>query len=457
MRPGRAVVVGAGIAGLLAARVLTEHFARVVVLDRDPAGTTEAGTGVVPARRGVPQGGHLHGLLDRGRAVMEELHPGLTAELVGRGARTAEPLVDTRWYLHGRRLHPGPTGLRSILSTRPLLEDVLRSRTAALPGVVVADATVTGLHCDAGVVRGVWTRDCPDPLTADLVVDASGRGSRIPDWLDELGLTPPPEERVDVDLGYTSRLYRREPWHLDGDLAATVSTVPRSRGGGLLAVEGDRWSVTLAGMQGDHPPVDDAGFRAFAASLPTSAISEVVEVAEPLDDPRPYRFRGSCRRRFDRAHGLPEGLVVVGDAVCSLNPLYAQGMSVAAMQVLALRDWLSTSAPAAALHRRIARVCDGPWEIATRADLALTGADRPWTARLRDDYIDRMQRVAHRDPVVARAVIRVANLTDPAAAATTPEMLLRTLRPGAAATSAHSAETSATAGNDRTVTNSESR
>jgi flavin-dependent dehydrogenase len=423
-----AVVLGAGVAGLLAARVLADVADTVTVVERDPT----AGSG---ARRGVPQGRHLHGLLDRGRQIMEELHPGLTAELVAAGALRAEPLADTRWYLHGRRLHRTATGLSSVLASRPLLERVLRARTTALPRVAIHHATAAGLQSDAGVIRGVHLAG-EAPIAADLVVDATGHGSRLPGWLADMGLRAPREDRVDVDLGYATRTFRRRPEHLGGDLNALVSTVPRSRGGGAMAIEGDRWLVTLAGLLGDHPPVDDAGFRAFAASLPATAVRDVVTQAEPLDDVVPHRFRGSRHRRYDLGRCLPEGLVVLGDAVCSLNPLYAQGMTLAAQHATALRDWLDGRQPAAPiqhLHATIGAQCAAAWAIATRADLALpeVAGSRPLPARVLDTYVTRVQRVAHSDPDVARALIRVANLADPSTALLAPGILRRVLRPGA--------------------------
>jgi 2-polyprenyl-6-methoxyphenol hydroxylase-like FAD-dependent oxidoreductase len=431
-----AVVLGAGIAGLLAARVLADAFDRVTVVDRD-AGA--AGDG---PRRGVPQGGHLHGLLDGGRRIMEELHPGLTDALTAAGAPCAEPLRDTRWYVHGRRLHPTSTGLRSVLATRPLLEAALRGRTAALPGVTFAPpAVVTGLVAVGGGVGGriggVRVRQPgagEHALPADLVVDATGRGSRAAAWMRALGHPAPAEERVDVDLGYTTRLYRRGPGHLDGRLGVTISTIPRSRGGGAVAVEGDRWLVTLAGILGDHPPADAAGFAAFAATLPAPDIHELIAQAEPLGDPVPYRFRGSRWHRFDRLPAPPSGLVVLGDALCSVNPLYAQGMTLAAQQAAVLRVLLATGTPPEprAVYRALTPLCRSAWDIATRADLALpeVAGARPWPARVLDAYLRRVQLAAHHDPAVARAFLRVANLVDRPSALLRPRVVGGAVAPG---------------------------
>lgn len=296
-----AVVLGAGIAGLLTARVLSESFARVTILDRDRADGAHV-------RRGVPQGRHLHGLLDTGRAVFEELFPGCTEELVRRGATAAEVLVRTRWYVGGARLAPTPTGLTSVIASRPLLEDVLRERTRMIPNVSLREGiTVHGLVGDVDRVTGVTVAgEGPvESFAADLVVDATGRGSRIEYWLSDIGAKVPECERLEVDLGYASRLFRYREGQLGGDASVIISTGPNGHGGGAVRIEGDRWLITLAGMLGDHPPTDPAGFREYAATLAAPDIHGIITDSEPLDDPVPYRFRSSVRRRFDRLAAMP--------------------------------------------------------------------------------------------------------------------------------------------------------
>ncbi|MFI0816126.1 FAD-dependent oxidoreductase [Streptomyces sp. NPDC021098] len=451
MSERRAVVIGASIAGLLAARVLADSFDRVVLIERDDS----PGTGW---RRGAPQSRHLHGLMERGRQIMEELYPGLTEQLAAAGAPTTEVLRESRWYLSGLRVHPASTGLTTLLASRPMLEGAIRERTVRLPGVhLLTGRTVTGLvtaeqEAPAGAagggrpgrITGVRLAapgnsngmDGGDVLHASLVVDATGRASRAPDWLVALGHERPAEERVDVDLGYASRTYRRRPRHLDGDLAVVVSTMPGWRGGGAITLEGDRWHVTLAGMLGDHPPTDHAGFEAFAATLPVSDVHDIVRDAEPLDDPVPHRFRGSLRRRYDRIAAPPAGFLVLGDAFTSFNPLYAQGMTVAAQQALVLRDRLRADGPGGPdpvrFHREVAAVVDIAWQMSTGSDLRYPGVVGPRTPRSRlvSAYAARAQVAAHRDPEVARTFMRVANLTLPPTALLTPPTLLRVLRSG---------------------------
>ena len=450
MSERRAVVIGASIAGLLAARVLADSFDRVVLVERDDS----PGTGW---RRGAPQSRHLHGLMERGRQIMEELYPGLTGQLAAAGAPTTEVLRESRWYLSGLRVHPASTGLTTLLASRPMLEGAIRERTVRLPGVhLLTGRTATGLVTAGpaeatgadgererpGRITGIrlaapGTSGGGDVLPADLVVDATGRASRAPYWLAALGQERPADERVDVDLGYASRTYRRRPGHLDGDLAVVVSTMPGWRGGGAITLEGDRWHVTLAGMLGDHPPTDHAGFEAFAATLPVSDVHDIVRDAEPLDDPVPHRFRGSLRRRYDRIAAPPAGFLVLGDAVSSFNPLYAQGMTVAAQQALVLRDRLrgdgADGLAPARFHREVAAVVDVAWQMSTGSDLRYPGVVGPRTPRSRlvSAYAARAQVAAHRDPAVARTFMRVANLTLPPTALLAPPTLLRVLRSGA--------------------------
>ncbi|WP_250289704.1 FAD-dependent oxidoreductase [Frankia sp. CiP1_Cm_nod1] len=453
---GHAVVLGAGIAGLLAARVLSETFERVTVLERD---VLLDGDPHGDSRRGVPQGRHLHGLLDRGRRLMEELFPGLTTELTRRGASTIETLVGSRWYLRGLRVRSAPTGLTSVLASRGLLEDVLRARLRAVPGVrFVQRTSATGLvtapeapgriigvrvvqqprtagagsGADAGADAGAATGT--GLIRADLVVDATGRASRGPDWLAALGLPGPAERRTGVDLGYASRFYRYRPEHLDGQRSVIVSTMPGFRGGGAVALEGGRWHVTLTGMLGDHPPTDPEGFEAFARTLPVPDIYDLVTSTEALSDPVPHRFTSSLRRYYERVQNPPAGFLAIGDAICSFNPLYAQGMTVAAQHAWALRDCLRAGGPdlPARFYRQAGRLVDVAWDMANGADLRYPGVQgrRGPRERLVGPYAERVQVAAHRDATVARALMKTLNLVDAPTALLRPAVAAGVLRFG---------------------------
>ena len=380
-----AVVLGASMAGLSAARVLADAYERVTVLDRD----------TLPAagqhRKGVPQSRHAHGLLAGGRAALEELFGGLTDELAAAGAPVGDLQAGVRWYNDGLLLRQAPSGLTALMASRPLLESRVRDRLRALGNVRVVDGcAATGLAAtpDGRGVGGVRVigRGGEELVRADLVVDATGRGSRGPAWLEELGYQRPVEEQVRVGIIYTTRVFRRRPEHLGGDIGAVVGPTPElRRGGAILAMEGDRWIVTLFGYFGEQAPADPEGFAAFAATLAAPDISEVVRDAEPLEDARVTRYPASMRRRYGRLDRFPDGFLVVGDAECGFNPIYGQGMTVAAREALALRDCLRQGPTDLGFRfrRRTGAIVDIPWEIAIGSDLRFPEVEGPRTAKVR--------------------------------------------------------------------------
>ena len=422
----RAVVLGASMAGLLAARVLAETYAEVVVLDRDAASAANA------PRRGVPQGRHIHALLARGQQVLEELFPGLTAELVAHGAPVGDMLGNARVCLSGHRLRQGGTGLVMLSASRAFLEAHVRDRVRALPAVTFGPpCDVVGLvstphHLRISGVRILRRADgsTEEVLDADLVIDALGRGSRTPLWLEALGYERPEEQRVAVDLGYSTRRYRLPPVALGRDLACLLGPTPaHPRGGALARIEGGQWMLTLIGLLGDHPPVDPGGFLAFARSLHFRDIFETIRDAEPLDDPVTFRFPASVRRRYDRLRRFPDGLLPVGDGVCSLNPIYGQGMTLAALEALTLRRHLDRHPEPRPQRflRTVARLLDPPWDMVSGGDLAFPGVEghRTLSLRIVSGYIGLLQAAAARDARLGCAFLRVSGLVD------RPQALLR--------------------------------
>ncbi|WP_248960061.1 FAD-dependent oxidoreductase [Sphaerisporangium perillae] len=430
---GHAVVVGAGIGGLLAARVLSETFDRVTVIDRDGL------PGQGAPRRGVPQGHHAHGLLSRGCEILDDLFPGLTADLVATGASTCDMQNDVSWYNEGRRLHPAPSRLRGLTVSRPQLEWYVRSRVAALPRVVIHERceVVEPISDAAGAVTGVRLLrpgHGPEDVAADLVVNATGRGNRGTEWLRRLGYEPAPEERIDSRLVYVSREYRRRPG--DADVVALIvghsTSVPR--GGVALSAEDDRWLVTLFGMGDDVPPVDPDGYHRFAARLPVPDLHRLLERLEPLGAPRLMRIPVSIRRRYERLDRFPEGYVVFGDALCQFNPSYGQGMTVAACEAVALRECLADGGRdglARRFFQRAARIIDVPWDMSAGGDLRFPSVEGPRSLRVKllNGYIARLHTAAEADPVVGHAFLSVANLQAPPQRLLSPGILARVLRP----------------------------
>jgi 2-polyprenyl-6-methoxyphenol hydroxylase-like FAD-dependent oxidoreductase len=432
----RAVVIGGSMAGLLAARVLADSYAEVTVIDRDHLPESPE------HRRGVPQAHHAHALLARGQQALEELFPGITAALRARGAPVGDMLGDAHLHFSGHRLRQAASGLVLVSASRILLEDEVRRRVRQLPGVIFEPPSdAVGLTAVRGGARvtGVRVLQRADGSAAtvheaDLVIDASGRGSRALTWLETLGCGRPDEDRVHVNLHYTSRRYRLGPDALGGALASLEAATPASPRAGVLArLENDQWLLTLAGILGDRPPTDLGAFLTFARSLRFADIYEAVRGAEPLDDPATFRFVESVRRRYERMTRLPDALLPFGDSLCSFNPVYGQGMTVAALQALALQRHLRRSGtlPVRLVLQDFAGIVDAPWEMARGADLTFPGVAgrRSWSQRVMGGYIARLHAAAAQDARLAVAFVRVSGLVDHPAALLRPRVALRVLWP----------------------------
>lgn len=381
-----AVVIGGSVAGSFAARVLHDHFDRVIVLDKDDL------PDLPEPRRGAPQGVHFHALLARGRMIAEELFPGFDDDLVAAGASLrshAESLV-FQPYGWGPR---SERATKNVGASRLMIESVIRRRARALPRVQVhAGCTVTGLIGDnldrvVGVNVQTASGRCYEQR-ADLVVDASGRTTKIDDWLGDLGYGVADTTKVNAFWGYTSRFYELP----DGAAPPVVGSFPvgpamdgppSTRGGFLLLQENGRWLVTLSGCAKDFPPSDDEGFLAFADSLPFPHIADAIRVATPLSELQTWRNTTNRLRHFDRLPRWPDGLVALGDAVCSFNPVYGQGMSVACLEAIDLRTELETQRAmssddrgmSARFQQRLARTITQAWNAACRSDYAVPGVE----------------------------------------------------------------------------------
>jgi 2-polyprenyl-6-methoxyphenol hydroxylase-like FAD-dependent oxidoreductase len=430
----RAVVLGASMSGLLSARVLTEAFDQVTIVERDELPQEPA------HRRGVPQSRHVHGVLARGREALEELLPGLTGDLVRRGALLGDGQDDVRWVNERHRLRQQPSQLQGIAVSRPLLEAEVRSRVLALPNVEATyPAEAQGLDARQGRVTGVRIRRSDrgadeETLIADLIIDATGRRSRSPEWLEALGYPAPAESRIEVDLGYASCVFPRHAGDLAGDLGAIIGATPAvPRMGAALAAERDRWIVTLGGYTGEHPPSALGPFREFAATLAAPDIADLIADKEPLEEARRFRFANSLRRHYERLRRFPRGYLVVGDAVCSFNPIYGQGMSVAAIEALSLRDCLAEGEARLArrFYQRSASSISTPWDIAAGGDLRLPAVPgpRPVRVQLVNAYVARVQAAAASDSVVGHAFLRVVNLLAPPTSLLRPPIAARVLIP----------------------------
>jgi 2-polyprenyl-6-methoxyphenol hydroxylase-like FAD-dependent oxidoreductase len=412
-----AIVLGASISGLLAARALSSHFARVTIVERD---TVPQGPEL---RRGVPQAAHAHGLLASGYRVMDDFFPGMMDELEALGATRGDIVGDFLWFQYGRWKLRHQAGLRGITVSRPCLEATIRRRVRDLANVTFLEGTdgvKPSFNTATGRVTGMIVRsrggNADEKVAADFVVDASGRGSQSAVWLDEWGFGQPPAIAVKINVGYATRVFERRPGEFFNSMGGVVAGTPPAdtRYAAVLAAEGNRWVITLMGSVGDHPPTDEHGWLKFAASLPSPVVHDLVTSARPLGDIVSYRFPANQRRLYERMKRFPAGYLVVGDAVCSFNPLYGQGMSVAATEAKALDETFAAGLDGVAsrFYARASKIIDIPWLIATGEDLRYPQVEgaRPPGSSLVNTYLERVHAAASDDPAVCRKFFDVLNL-----------------------------------------------
>jgi 2-polyprenyl-6-methoxyphenol hydroxylase-like FAD-dependent oxidoreductase len=429
-----AIVVGASLAGLTTAATLAQRFERVTVVERD----------ALPAdgrpRTGVPQGRHGHILLPAGLRELATLFPGIADDLHARGAHLIA-LAEVRFHVAGADLLLDDSELQIVGATRPLLDAVVRARVEALSNVELVDgreARGPVTTSDGRRMTGlrIRPRDGGDEETidADLVVDASGRGSPSPRWLTDMGYAAPDEERFPVGVHYTTRLFRRRPADLGGCRHVVAGVPPEGRRGGFaVAVEDDRCLLTLVGVLGERPPTDLDGFVEYARILETGDLHALVDGATPVTGASTGAFPAYLRRHYEQLRRLPGGYVTVGDAVCSFNPVYAQGMSMALREATLLGEVLDrqgTERVGTAFHRRAAPMIDAAWTTSTSADLGhpYIEGTRTMAWRMLDRYVDRLLHAAHHDPVVANTYLRVVSMVTPPQGILHPRIAWRVFR-----------------------------
>jgi 2-polyprenyl-6-methoxyphenol hydroxylase-like FAD-dependent oxidoreductase len=424
------IVVGASVAGLLTARVLSDLVDDVVLLERERLADA-------PSPRGhVPQGKHLHLLLTAGLDRLVGWFPGIDDELAELGAVWVDGTRAWVYQAGGYRAQ-GDWGRPALSMTRPLLEQVVRRRVSALDNVGIEDGIVADrVEVSDGRVAGVVVDG--EVRRADLVVDCSGRSSRVAHQLESSRLLAPPVTRVRIDCAYASGFLPRTAGDLEGSFLVCGTSPPTSfRAAAALPVEGDRWMVTLAGVHGDVPGTTEGDVLEFAHSLLSPAVAQLVEHAGPLSGVASYRFPSSQRRHYEKLrHPLP-GLVTLGDASCSFNPIYGQGMACAALQAAALGETvrevgLRSEQLPRRFHRRAARIIDAPWAIAVGADFLhpqTTGPKARGTDQV-NRYIMRVVRATHTSVELARTFNRVLNLAEPTTSLARPSVLARVLASG---------------------------
>ncbi|MBV8362703.1 MAG: hypothetical protein JO189_32945 [Deltaproteobacteria bacterium] len=430
----QAVVIGGSLAGLMTARVLADYFESVTILERDHIESRPA------PHKSIPQGNHLHGLLLAGQRVMASLYPDFLTKLgdlgsvrckVGKESVAYGPFGKAYTFTGSVR-EPRDLGIDFYQQSRGLLEYCVRQCTLDCTNVKFQnECPVQGLVCRSEHVEGVrYNRNGESSFVpADLVVDAGGRGSHAPRWLRELGFQSPAETSIGVDLAYASTKFR-VPSDYDWQerfVGFDWGIAPDCPNSGLLEIiEGDLWHVSLAGRFGQYPPQDEAGFLVFAKSLQTPKLYELIKDAERVADIITYRYPTAVRRHYERLPAFPEGFVVLGDAIASFNPVWGQGMSVAALQVQAFQQLLTKRVKeghglaglAMAFFSKAAEVADNAWTLAANLDLLYpqTQGERPPDLKEQLAYFAAVDALTPDDVEVQRLLTEVGNLCKPLSA-----------------------------------------
>jgi 2-polyprenyl-6-methoxyphenol hydroxylase-like FAD-dependent oxidoreductase len=429
-----ALVLGGSIAGMIAARVLADHADEVWIVEPDLLEDAPA------IRRGAPHSSQAHSLLGKGRTIIEQLLPGIVRQMVREGGQLiSSGPGGAQWFLNGQPKIPVRGG--SVVSvSRPFLEWHIRRRVLALPNVSLVKGTATGLtmtgdRVDGALIRPQGAVDS-ERHPAQLVVDATGRSSRLSGWLGKHGYEAPGKLRMGLDLGYATCLFHRAPGQrLAGHVAVYSFYTPSKAYNGpssMTPVEGDRW-LTLVSGYGDRRPSRDIGeFKARCRANPAVPLQLLPDESEPASDVFVHRFPDSIRRDFDVLPRFPTGLVALGDAVASFNPTYGQGISVAALQAVALDEWLhepgAVDSPAYPYFRRVRAVVDDAWSFSAAQDCCLPHVDapKPFGWRLRRGFAEAVQAATVTDEVVHRAFLEVVNMTATPDRLRRPEILWRT-------------------------------
>ncbi|WP_086733150.1 FAD-dependent oxidoreductase [Streptomyces glaucescens] len=415
-------MLGASIGGLFAARVLSDTFDRVTLIDRDTLPKTAEN------RKGVPQGRHAHAILPAGTKWLHEMFPGLLEQFEADGVSVVREPAEMHFApgghllsQEGRRRDPIPT----YQPNRPQLEGGVRARLRARPNIKIIDrCEAAGLVSSPDGRRVVGARvvdrdgGAERELAADLVVDATGRGGRTTRWLEDLGYDRPQEDHLAIDIKYVSRNLKVAPGVLGSKKVVIVGACPgRPTGATFLQHGDDHWMLTLIGYGGHHPPTDPGEFLEFAKPIMPPDVFEVLCAAEPLDAPVAHRYPASVRRRYERLQRFPDGLLVFGDAICSFNPVYGQGMSAAALQAEALRDALAQGRDQLPrrFFRTAARRIEVAWQMALGSDLSLpeVAGTRPLPVRVINAYFGWLMTAAERDSALTQEFVKVSSLLSP--------------------------------------------
>ncbi len=374
----QAIIIGGSIAGLSAARALSPYYEKVIIIERDENPDT------YKPRKAAPQSHHVHLLLRRGEIALNALFPGLSDELLSCGAARIDSSQDIRWHHYGSwKLHYD-SGLKIMVQSRPLLEQLIRERIKGLDNLEYYygyQVKNLNLSADGHSIAGVNIEKMADrseiiSLNSDLLIDASGRGSKTPQWLQELGFSAAQETSIGIGLSYSTRSYRApEGIEFDWRLLVQSPQAPHdTRGGYVFHLENNQWLVTLNGYSGEVTPKNNDAFSEYAKNLAEPDVYDAMQKLEPTGEVKSYSVPETIRRHYEKLQNMPQGLIVMGDASCTFDPVFGQGISVAAQEALALSEMLAKETPSSMatagkrFHKKAATIVDIPWMLSSNED-----------------------------------------------------------------------------------------
>ncbi len=436
----QAVVIGGSMAALLAARALATHFERVVVIERDPRPE------VALPRKGTPQSHHAHVLLKSGENVLDQFFPGLMDQLQTQGNRI-DFSADVCWFHHGEWKLRYDSGFSLSIQTRPILESLIRHYVEAIPNVSFRyGCAVTDLIAseDKSRINGITIQTARtgklEAVSADLVIDATGRCTKTAQWLETLGYPAPESTQIKIDLTYSSRLYAAPPaasgdWKL---MVINPNPPDTTRAGYIFPLKGGMWLVTVAGYSNDRTPEFNDKFLDYTRGLAQPDLYEAIKDLKPLSDVKIYNFPAEIRYHYEALQRFPDGLIVMGDAFCSFDPVFGQGMSVAAKEALCLDEMLTQesrrSDPGLAgfprrFHKRIATEIATPWLLATSEDFRYpkTQGKKPFGLPILHWYTGHIFALSATDQQVYMAFGRVMHLLNGSAGLFQPAIALKVI------------------------------
>ena len=379
----KAIIIGGGISGKLAARVLSDFFKNVVIIERD-----SEPVGPIP-RKGAPQGEHLHALLHAGQNGLEALFPGITQKYYSTGAIKINSTKDLAWFHHGAWKLQYDGDYTTILQTRPHLEWHIEQYIKRIPNVSVQYNHVVQNYLydrQENRITGVEIKDShttdTKTLTADLIVDASGTSSISTSWLKEQKYVIP-EKKVNIGVSYISKSFHLQDKSRDRTIKLLYPNPPHEKIGGTLSkVEGNRYMVTLFGYQNiineKEITKDDSHFLELTKILPNLDIYNEVKNGTPLTTTSMYRIPHMIWKRYDKIRELPKGLLLVGDTVCRIDPVFGQGMSMAVLEILTLQKLFqnpnySLEKITSIFPKRVAKIISPLWNMVTIEDFRYPG------------------------------------------------------------------------------------